>query len=161
MKKLLILSVVIIGSVFVYNDSKAQASWEVGARFGTRGSVEATIPVGIAPRIQPAVYFYGTDGLPNDFGIAGYFDWMFKLSDGPSGLKFFPGVGPEFYFDNQFNFSIAGNFGVEYAFEIPLTIAFDWRPAIFMTNSHGFEAANVGFSARFRFGESVKFEKTD
>ncbi len=98
MKKLLILSVVIIGSVFAYNDSKAQASWEVGARFGSRGSVEATIPVGMAPRIQPAVYFYGTNSLPNDFGIAGYFDWMFKLSDGPSGLKFFPGVGPEFLF---------------------------------------------------------------
>lgn len=159
MKKLIILSFVIIGSVFAYNDLKAQASWEVGARFGSRGSVEATVPLGAAPRLQPAVYFYGSSGLPNDFGIAGYFDWMFKLSDGPSGLKFFPGVGPEFFFDNQFNVSIAGNFGVEYAFEIPLTIAFDWRPAIFLTNSHGFEAANVGISARFRFGESVKFEK--
>ena len=102
MKKLLILSVVIIGSVFIFNDSKAQASWEVGARFGSRGSVEATIPVGMAPRIQPAVYFYGTNSLPNDFGIAAYFDWRFKLSDGPSGLKFFPGVGPDFYFDNKF-----------------------------------------------------------
>lgn len=161
MKKLIILSFIVIGSVFMYNKSNAQASWELGARFGTRGSVEATIPLGMAPRLQPAVYFYGTSSIPNDFGIAGYFDWMFKISEGPSGLKFFPGIGPEFFFDNQFNFSVAGNFGVEYAFAIPLTLAFDWRPAIFFTNSHGFEAANVGVSARFRFGEAVKIEKAD
>lgn len=155
MKKLFILSIIIIGSVLAYSDSKAQASWELGARFGDRGSIEATIPVGIAPRIKPAVYFY------NEFGVAGYFDWMFKLADGPSGLKFFPGVGPEFYFQNDFNFAIAGDFGVEWAFDFPLTIGFDWRPAIFMTNSRGFQADHWGFSARFRFGDTVKFQKAD
>jgi len=155
MKKLIILSVVIIGSVFAYNDSKAQASWELGARFGDRGSIEATIPVGISPRIKPAVYFY------NEFGVAGYFDWMFKISDGPSGLKFFPGVGPEFFFENDFNFAIAGDFGVEWAFDFPLTIGFDWRPAVFMTNSRGFQADHWGFSARFRFGDKVKIEKAN
>jgi hypothetical protein len=109
MKKLIFLFIIVVGSVFIHTDSTAQASWELGARFGDRGSVEATIPVGMAPRIKPAVYFY------NEFGIAGYFDWMFKLKDGPSGLKFFPGVGPEFFFQDDFDFSIAGDFGVEYA----------------------------------------------
>jgi hypothetical protein len=155
MKKLIIFSVVILGAVLVSADSKAQASWEVGARFGDRGSIEATIPVGLAPRLQPAVYYY------DRFGVAGYFDWMFKLDDGPAGLKFFPGVGPEFFFEHEFDFSVAGNFGVEYAFDFPLTIAFDWRPAIFLTNSIGFYGGNWGFSARFRFGESVKFERAN
>jgi hypothetical protein len=159
MKKLIILSFIVLGSVFIYNKSNAQASWEAGVRFGDRGSVEATIPVGMAPRLKPAVYFYGR--WINDFGIAGYFDWMFKLSDGPSGLKFFPGIGPEFYFGNQFNMGVAGDFGVEYAFDFPLTIGFDWRPLIYFTNSHGFYGGNWGLVARFRFGEAVKFEKAD
>jgi hypothetical protein len=159
MKKLIILSFLILGSVFMYNKSNAQASWEAGVRFGERGSIEATIPVGMAPRLKPVVYFYGPI---NDFGIAAYFDWMFKLSDGPSGLKFFPGVGPEFYFGNdQFNMGVAGDFGVEYAFSFPLTIGFDWRPLLYFTNSHNFKAGNWGLIARFRFGEAVKFEKTD
>ena len=158
MKKLIILSVMILGMILVFNDTKAQASWEAGVRFGDRGSIEATIPVGMAPRLKPAVYFYGPI---NDFGVAAYFDWMFKLSDGPSGLKFFPGVGPEFYFGNQFNMGVAGDFGVEYAFDFPLTIGFDWRPAIYFTNSWGFRGHNWGFVARFRFGEAVKFEKSN
>ena len=155
MKKLFVLSAIILCCLFVFDDSKAQTSWELGVRFGERGSVEATIPLGKAPRLQPAVYFY------DRFGFAGYFDWMFKLKDGPTGLKFFPGVGPEFFFDHDFDFSIAGNFGVEYAFEFPLTIGFDWRPAIFMTHGIGFYGGNWGLSARFRFGEYVKFEKTN
>lgn len=155
MKKLVILSLIITGAILLHSKAKAQASWEVGVRFGDRGSVEATIPVGLAPRLQPAVYFY------DRFGIAGYFDWMFKLNDGPSGLKFFPGVGPEFFFEGDFDFAVAGNFGVEYAFDFPLTIGFDWRPAIFLTNSNGFYGGNWGLSARFRFGEAVKFEKAN
>ena len=158
MKKLIILSVIVLGLILVFDDTKAQASWEAGVRFGDRGSIEATIPVGMAPRLKPAVYFYGPI---NTFGVAAYFDWMFKLSDGPSGLKFFPGVGPEFYFDNQFNMGVAGDFGVEYAFDFPLTIGFDWRPAVYFTNSWGFRGHNWGFVARFRFGEAVKFEKSN
>ena len=153
MKKRIVLFVIMLGSVFIFTESKAQASWELGIRYGDRGSVEATIPLGIAPRIKPSVYF------SDRFGMAGYFDWMFSLNDGPSGLKFFPGVGPEFYFEGDFDFAAAGDFGVEYAFKFPITIGIDWRPAIFLTNSRGFEADHWGFSARFRFGDSVKFTK--
>ena len=77
-------------------ESKAQANWEVGVRFGDNISIEATIPLGVAPRLHPAIYF-------DRFGVGGYFDWMFALSDGPAGLKFYPGVGPEFFFENLFN----------------------------------------------------------
>jgi len=79
-KSIVILSILLI-AVSIITESKAQASWELGARFGDRGSVEATIPLGMKPRLQPAVYFYGSNNAINDFGIAGYFDWMFKLSD--------------------------------------------------------------------------------
>jgi hypothetical protein len=86
---------------------------------------------------------------------------MFALSDGPTGLKFYPGVGPEFFFENSFDFHIAGDFGVEYSFDFPLTIGFDWRPGFAVTEGFDFKTSNWGFIARFRIGEGTKFVKSD
>jgi len=123
-------------------------------RFGNDISLDLTIPLGLAPRLHPAVYF-------DRFGIGGYFDWMFALSDGPSGLKFYPGVGPEFWFGNEFDFHIAGDFGAEYSFEFPLTIGFDWRPGFRVTEGFSFKSNNWGFIARFRFGKGGKFVRAN
>jgi len=131
---------------------KAQANWEVGARFGNTISADITIPLAAAPRLHPAIYF-------DRFGIGGYFDWMFALSGGPTGLKFYPGVGPEFWFGDDFDFHIAGDFGAEYSFKFPLTIGFDWRPGFKVTDGFKWKSSNWGFTARFRLGKGVKFEK--
>ena len=133
---------------------KAQSNWEAGVRFGDNFSVDLTIPLAASPRLHPAIYF-------DRFGIGTYFDWMFALSGGPTGLKFYPGVGPEFFFENDFDFHIAGNFGAEYSFDFPLTIGFDWRPGFKVTEGFGFKSSNWGFSARFRFGEGTKFVKAN
>jgi hypothetical protein len=82
---------------------------------------------------------------------------MFVIPDGPKGLKFYPGLGPEFWFEGDFDFDIAGNFGVEYSFDFPLTVGLDWRPSFRTTDNFDFRAGNVGITARFRFGEMVKF----
>ena len=135
-------------------DLKAQANWEVGVRFGDEFAVDMTIPLAASPRLHPAIYF-------DRFGVGTYFDWMFALSDGPSGLKFYPGVGPEFFFENSFDFHIAGDFGVEYSFDFPLTVGFDWRPGFAVTEGFDFKYGNWGFIARFRFGEGTKFVRAD
>ena len=153
MKKILVIVAVALGAVFAGSNAQAQANWEVGIRGGDNFSVEATLPIGASPRLHPAVYF-------DRFGVAAYFDWMFALSGGPTGLKFYPGVGPEFFFGNDFDFGAGGDFGVEYAFEFPLTLAFDWRPAFEFTEAD-FNANRWGFSARFRIGEGVKFQKAN
>ena len=152
---LVVVQLALVSSLlFTSTDLKAQANWEVGMRFGDDIAIDATIPIGATPRIHPAIYF-------DRFGIGGYFDWMFALSDGPTGLKFYPGVGPEFFFQNSFDFHIAGNFGAEYSFDFPLTIAFDWRPGFAVTEGFDFKTSNWGFSARFRFGEGVSLKKVD
>lgn len=145
--------------LFIANDSQAQANWEVGIRFGNDFAIDATIPLSTRPRLHAAAYF-GDNSIGNlnsDFGLAGYFDWMFTLDSGPTGLKFYPGVGPEIYFGNDFNIGVAGDFGVEYSFDFPLTIGLDWRPGVMFTHDIGFHANNWGLTARFRFGEGVKF----
>jgi hypothetical protein len=139
--------------------TKAQSNWEAGLRFGDRWSADITIPMGHA-RFHPNVYF-------NRFGIGAYFDWMFAISDGPSGLKFYPGVGPEIWFGsgyssgNDVDVAIAGDFGAEYSFKFPLTIGFDWRPGFTLTNDFKWKSSNWGFIARFRFGSGSKFVKTN
>jgi hypothetical protein len=132
----------------------AQSNWEIGMRFGPDISVDATIPLGRGPRFHPSVY------ITDRFGVGGYFDWMFALSGGPTGLKFYPGVGPEFFFGNSFDFHIAGDFGVEYAFEFPLTIGFDWRPGFMVTEKFKFKSNTWGITARFRIGKG-KFVKAE
>lgn len=149
-----LLTLIFLGSLFFSNQLKAQANWEAGVRFGNSISADLTIPLSAAPRLHTAVYF-------DRFGIGTYFDWMFSLDGGPSGLKFYPGVGPEFWFGNNFDFSIAGDFGTEYSFKFPLTIGFDWRPGFVLTNSFKWKSSNWGFMARFRFGEGVKFTKSN
>ena len=152
-----LLAVLLFTLVFMAGiaiDSNAQSNWEAGIRFGNDFSIDATIPLSTKPRLHAAAYF---GGLGSDFGLAGYFDWMFSLEGGPTGLKFYPGVGPELYFGNDFNIGVAGDFGAEYSFDFPLTVGIDWRPGVIFTNGGGWHDGNWGFIARFRFGEGVKF----
>jgi hypothetical protein len=153
MKKLKVMLVIVASGMFCVN-SFAQSNWEIGARFGEDVSIDMTIPLAKVPRLHTAVYF-------DRFGIGGYFDWMFALSDGPQGLKFYTGVGPEFFFENDFDFHAAGDFGVEYSFDFPLTIGLDWRPGFKVTESFKFKSNNWGFTARFRLGEGTKFVKAE
>jgi len=155
MKKLSFVFIITFFTILSIQDTKAQANWEVGMRFGDDISAEGTIPLGIAPRFHPAIY------MVDRFGIGGYFDWMFALNNGPEGLKFYPGIGPELFFEYDFAFHFAGNFGVEYSFDFPFTIGFDWRPGFAVTEGFDFKASNWGFSARFRFGEGVKFQRAN
>jgi len=144
--------IILMGLFLTFSSLKAQSNWEAGVRFGDDVSIDLTIPLGLSPRLHPAIYF-------DRFGVGGYFDWMFSLSGGPTGLKFYPGVGPEFFFGNNFDFHIAGDFGAEYSFKIPLTIGIDWRPGFKVTDGFRFKSSNWGLIARFRFGEGVKFVK--
>lgn len=134
--------------------SHAQSNWEAGLRFGDNFAADLTIPISAAPRLHTAVYF-------DRFGVGTYFDWMFELSNGPQGLKFYPGVGPEFFFEGDFDVHVAGDFGVEYSFDFPLTIGLDWRPHIALTDDGDFRSGNWGFIARFRFGEGTRFVRAN
>lgn len=152
MKTRLILLGFLLTSILAVN---AQSNWEVGARIGNGFAADLTIPLSKAPRLHTTINF------DKNFSFGTYFDWMFDLEGSPHGLKFYPGVGPEFYFGNNFNIAAAGNFGGEYSFDFPLTIGFDWRPHFLITDGMKFSANNWGFMARYRFGEGVKFVKSN
>ena len=151
MKKYFFLILLSFGVLALPKTLQAQAAFELGIRVpggatgnGTNIAIDGTIPLAAKPRLQASVYL-------ERFGFGTYFDWMFALDGGPEGLKFYPGVGPELFFEGDFDFKAAGNFGAEYSFRFPLTLGFDWRPAFRFTNDADFEAGNWGFTARFRF----------
>jgi len=127
---------------------------EAGIRLADNFGVDATVPFGPAPRLHGALYL-------DHFGVGTYANWAFRLDGGPPNLRFFLGGGPEFFFEDQFDFAVAGDGGVEWAFEeFPVTIGFDWRPSFRLTNGSDFHTGNWGVTARFRFG-SAKFVKEE
>ena len=157
MKKMRFICTTVLISVMlsmISTDLRSQSNWEIGARFGNTWGLDVTIPFA-APRLHPAVYF------GNNIAVGTYFDWLFALEGDPYGLKFYPGVGPEFYFGDNFNMAAAGNFGMEYSFKFPLTIGFDWRPRFMLTDQFKFNGNNWGVIARFRIGEGGKFVRAD
>ncbi|NJN25636.1 MAG: hypothetical protein HC819_06595 [Cyclobacteriaceae bacterium] len=123
----------------------AQSTLEAGIRYGDDFSIDATFPLSKAPRLHTAFYVEG------DFALGTYFDWLFALDGGPKGLRFFPGIGPEFYFGEEFDLAIAGDIGVEYLFDFPITIGIDWRPRLSITDDFRYYSGNWGITARFRF----------
>ena len=82
MKKIGIVTIILVTTIVFSPDLKSQANWEVGVRGFDLWSVEATIPIGAAPRFHPAVYF-------DRFGVGGYFDWCFLCQVGQQGLSSF------------------------------------------------------------------------
>ncbi len=146
MKKLIFT----VGFIFTVSYfTQAQNHLEAGLRFGggfnDNIAFDATIPIAAKPRLHPALYLNN-----NGVTIGTYFDWMFDVNDVP-GLKVYPGVGPELYIYNEADLGVAGNFGVEYLFDFPMTVGFDWRPALVLTNGGAFRSSNWGIAVRYRF----------
>lgn len=144
-KILILLCTFIILFSFSSIKSYAQSQWEVGIRYGEELSIDATFPLSKIPRLHTGIY------IEDELAIGTYFDWMFVLDGGPRRLKIYPGVGPEFYFGDNFDLGIAGDFGVEYSFKFPLTIGVDWRPGFMVTEKFDAYTNNWGLTARFRF----------
>jgi hypothetical protein len=146
--------IILMVSIFALRHGMAQSNWEAGLRFGEPTvAIDATIPLATAPRLHAAAY------VSDNFGLGGYFNWMFSLSEGPEGLKFYPGLGPEFWFGSDFDVVVSGDFGAEYSFDFPLSVFFDWRPGFVVTDGFDFRSNNIGLGARFRFGEGIRFQR--
>ena len=158
MRKIILISIVfIMASVKSFGQTAFEAGLRLGDQWGSEVAIDGTIPLGISPRLHPTLYL-GDGGV----GFASYFDWMFALDNGPSGLRFYPGVGPEMLIFNDFELAVAGNFGVEYVFDFPLTVGFDWRPSWVFTGISGnnFQAGLWGLTARYRFSD-VRFRRVE
>ncbi|MBX5438289.1 MAG: hypothetical protein IRZ29_01970 [Thermoflavifilum sp.] len=72
---------------------------------------------------------------------------------GASGLKWYLGMGPQLFFDNnETDFGVRPVLGMDFKIpSAPLNMAFDWRPYIQFTHGTGSIAGRFQFAFRFAF----------
>lgn len=143
MKK--IFTIIALAGILFINaqQSKAQTTgFELGLRGGYASGVDFAMPLG-GNRLHADV------GFGNNLNIDALYDWQIPVFGG--GFLLYPGVGVSTEFGDNFEFGVAGEIGLEYQFDFPLTIAADYRPIYEFTGDTGFKSG-WGFNVRWRFG---------
>jgi len=150
-KKALIIVVVFFSAGIM--TANAQSVGELGIRWGdaTGGdiSVDGIIGLGQYSRIHANVSFGGNDGT--DFGIDALWDFIYRPLGGEA-FNWYAGVGPFLGFGNIFSLGVAGELGLQYNFNIPLSLSLDWRPAFRLVENTDFSAGGFGLNLRYVFG---------
>lgn len=86
------------------------------------------------------------------FYVTGIYDFIIA-SEG--NFNFYAGPGAEIgFYDNEddsgLEVAVAGQLGMEYNFNMPLTLSLDWRPAYYF-QYNGFDWRGLALGIRYRF----------
>ncbi|GAB2807934.1 hypothetical protein [Ferruginibacter profundus] len=151
MKKLFLFLIVALAFSFTTKAQDEGTSYKnaIGIRLGS--SVPA-IKNGITYK-----HFIGNNAVEgilsfgDGVGICGLYEIHKPLS--AENLQWLIGFGGYVGFNNSTsNVGAAGIIGLDYKFsQVPLNLTLDWKPELNIISKVGFEAAGVGFSARFTF----------
>lgn len=159
MKKMILtlaLAVSLAGALCAQVDGKA-IGLRLGSGFGYGAEISYQQPLSKVNRLEVDL------GLNSwGFGLNGVYQWVWDLSDLADGFNWYAGVGAgigsyNFKFntlpDNPSNLSVGvlGQIGIEYKFEIPLTISLDYRPGIYIVPSFNGAYDGICLGARYRF----------
>lgn len=159
MKKLFLLSFALIGFAFTSN-AQDIADNALGLRLGDSDGLGAEISYqrGLGDNNRLEVDFGWRDGNNyNAFKLTGLYQWVFPL-DGS--FNWYTGAGGGIAsFDgknildgeSETAFFIAGDIGIEYAFEIPLMLALDFRPELGFGDFTDDLDFDIAFSIRYQF----------
>jgi len=125
---------------------------EVGIRFGNFYSnnvaLDAVFGLGQFSRVHADLSFGG-----NGVGLDALWNPIYRPVS-TSDFNYYLGFGPSFYFGDPFAFGVAGEIGIEYAFEgVPIVIGADWRPNFRLVEDTDFLADQFGLNIRWRFGK--------
>jgi hypothetical protein len=156
----IIIAIVLIFNVIGFTNAQVTGKTiglRLGGGFGGGGEVSYQHPLGSAHRLEIDL---GANG--GGFGLNGIYHWVNDLSDLGDGFNWYYGVGAgvgSYTFDynsnkvgtRYLNAGILGQIGLEYKFEIPVTISIDYRPGIYFLS--GINSSIDGFclSGRYRF----------
>lgn len=152
MKKMYLTLALVVSMISVVN---AQVEGKaIGLRFGNGGEISFQTALGEANRLELDLGLnnwdnnYGYSG----FGLTGIYQWVWGLDEIAPGFKWYAGFGATVgsYKPNGIGVGLAGQIGLEYNFTIPLQISIDYRPAIFIINSHNsYDDARIAIRYRF------------
>ena len=122
----------------------AQAQ-EIGIRFGEGANnvaLDGVFALGEFNRV------HGNVNFGSGVGIDLLWDFLYRpVSD--SGLNWYVGVGPSLVINDPFFFGVAGEIGLEYRFDFPLSLSIDWRPTLWIVSDTDFRADFFGLNLRY------------
>lgn len=156
MKKI-IFTVALLTSMMSLVNAQARGR-AIGIRGGNGGEISFQTALGSGNRLELDLGRTGLSGGSNYYGtqITGIYQWVKSLNDLGPGFNWYAGLGGTLGFYNNrstsntdFGLGIVGQLGIEYNFNIPLQLAFDWRPNFYFGGHDGYD--NAGFSLRYRF----------
>lgn len=152
----LAIFVSIVSAVSAQVDSKT-IGLRMGGGFGYGAEISYQQPMGVSNRLEVDL---GVNR--SGFGLNGIYQWVNDFSELADGFNWYYGVGAgigsyNFAYLNDANkanvttLGILGQIGMEYKFEIPLTLSIDYRPGIFFSSGINGTYDGICFSARYRF----------
>ena len=159
MKKIIMILTLLVGlssAISAQGDGKA-IGLRLGSGFGYGAEISYQQPLSKANRLELDL------GLNTwGFGLNGIYQWVWNLSELAEGFNWYAGIGAGIgtynfgYVGNPngpSNFSIGalGQIGIEYKFEIPLTISLDYRPGIYFVPGIYSTYDGISLGARYRF----------
>ena len=143
MKKILVLIVFAGGFHFA---SAQTNDFELGIRSQEFEDLllEFALPMSKKTRLHGNLDF--ADGI----GVSVLYDWQIAVSNDKN-MIFYYGVGGRTFLGDPFSLAVVGEIGLEYRFDIPLTVGIDYRPDLELVESDGGFDGYFGLNARFRF----------
>jgi len=159
MKKIILtlaLVVSMVSAIKVQADNKA-IGLRLGGGFGGGAEISYQQPLDKSNRLEVDL------GLNSwGFGLNGIYQWVWDLSDLGDGFNWYAGVGAgigtynfnygnDIHANRDFSIGVLGQVGLEYKFEIPLTLSLDYRPGIYFVPSFNGSYDGICLGARYRF----------
>ena len=122
---------------------------EIGVRFGDVSgghvAVDGVFSLGSWSRVHGDVSF--GDGV----GVDLLWDPLYQNLGGEA-FSWYAGVGPTIFIGDPFMLGVAGELGLEYAFNnVPISLSLDWRPYFWIVEETDFHASSFGFNVRYVF----------
>ena len=150
MKKLFLVALLLtVGFAASAQTSKGQLYSEqnaIGLRLGYGADISYQRTLGSFNRFEADLGFtsYG-------FNLGGTYQWTWDIENA-EGLGWYAGPGVTLgAWDNNFNVGITGQIGLEYAFDAPISLSIDWKPAIHLINDIDFGWQGFALGVRYRF----------
>ena len=156
MKKAILIFTLIISflsAVTAQVDNKA-IGLRMGSGLGYAAEVSYQQPLSKENRFELDLGF-NNNGL--GLGLNGVYQWVWDLSALADGFNWYAGVGAgigSYKFDlvnQKFSVGALGQVGIEYKFEIPLTISLDYRPGLYFINGINSSYDGICIAGRYRF----------
>ena len=159
MKKIILffaLVIVATGALKAQVDNKA-IGLRLGSGFGYGAEISYQQPLSKTNRLELDL------GLNSwGFGLNGVYQWVWDLSELADGFNWYAGVGAgigSYNFNyvrdpnglSNFSIGALGQVGIEYKFEIPLTLSLDYRPGLYFLNGFNSSYDGICIAGRYRF----------